>query len=32
VAELDGPDAPGSVARVDFRSEPERGSTGFTVA
>ena len=27
---LDGPRAPGSVTRVDRRSAPVRGSTGFT--
>jgi acylphosphatase len=32
VAALDGPDAPGSVARVDVRDEAAQGSTGFTTA
>jgi acylphosphatase len=32
LAALDGPDAPGSVLRVDVRDEPPRGSRGFTVA
>lgn len=32
VAALDGPDAPGSVTRVDVRDEPARGISGFTVA
>jgi acylphosphatase len=30
VAELDGPRAPGTVTRIDTRSEPEQGSDGFT--
>jgi acylphosphatase len=29
---LDGPRAPGSVSRVDRRSAPVQGSTGFTTA
>ena len=29
---LDGPDAPGSVSRVDVRDEAARGSSGFTTA
>ena len=29
---LDGPRAPGSVSRVDRRSAPVEGSTGFTTA
>jgi acylphosphatase len=29
---LDGPDAPGSVTRVDIRAEDARGSSGFTTA
>jgi acylphosphatase len=29
---LDGPRAPGSVARVDRRSAPVQGSSGFTTA
>jgi acylphosphatase len=29
---LDGPRAPGIVRRVDRRSEPVQGSTGFTTA
>jgi acylphosphatase len=32
VAALDGPRAPGSVSRVDRRSAPVQGSTGFTTA
>ena len=32
VAALDGPRAPGSVSRVDRRSTPVQGSTGFTTA
>jgi acylphosphatase len=32
VSELDGPRAPGIVASVDSRAEPELGSIGFTVA
>jgi acylphosphatase len=32
VAALDGPRAPGAVSRVDRRSVPVRGSTGFTTA
>ncbi|MGY1603005.1 acylphosphatase [Geodermatophilus sp. SYSU D00815] len=31
IAQLDGPRAPGSPARVDVRREPVRGSSGFTV-
>jgi acylphosphatase len=31
VAALEGPDAPGTVTRVDIRNEPIRGSSGFTV-
>jgi acylphosphatase len=32
VAALEGPEAPGSVTRVDVRDEQARGSSGFTVA
>ena len=32
VAALDGPRAPGSVSRIDRRSAPVQGSTGFTTA
>jgi acylphosphatase len=32
VAALDGPRAPGSVQRVDCRSEAVQGSSGFTTA
>jgi acylphosphatase len=32
LAALDGPDAPGSVAGVDSRTEAPRGASGFTVA
>jgi acylphosphatase len=32
VAALSGPDAPGAVRSVDTRTEPARGSSGFTVA
>ena len=32
MAALDGPRAPGSVSRVDRRSGPVQGSTGFTTA
>jgi acylphosphatase len=32
LADLDGPRAPGSVARVDVRSDQVQGSRGFTVA
>ena len=32
VAALDGPDAPGSVVRVNLRDEAAQGSTGFTTA
>ena len=32
LAQLDGPDAPGTVRRVDSRDEPTRGSDGFTTA
>jgi acylphosphatase len=31
IADLDGPRTPGSVARVDVRSEMVQGSSGFTV-
>jgi acylphosphatase len=31
VAALEGPDAPGTVTRVDVRDEPAQGSSGFTV-
>jgi acylphosphatase len=31
VAALDGPRSPGSVTRVDVRSEPVQGSPAFTV-
>jgi acylphosphatase len=31
VAALDGPRSPGSVTRVDVRSEPVQGSSAFTV-
>jgi acylphosphatase len=31
VAELDGASAPGTVSRVDVRTEPAQGSQGFTV-
>jgi acylphosphatase len=31
IAALSGPEAPGSVSRVDVRHEPAQGSTGFTV-
>jgi acylphosphatase len=31
VAALEGPEAPGSVTRVDVRDEPAQGSSGFTV-
>ena len=31
VAQLDGPRAPGTVTRVDTRSEPGQGGSGFTV-
>ena len=31
VAELDGSRAPGTVTRVDSRTEPPQGSSGFTV-
>ena len=30
VAALDGPDAPGTVRRVDTRTEPPQGAAGFT--
>jgi acylphosphatase len=30
VAALDGPDAPGTVRRVDTRTEPPQGAVGFT--
>jgi acylphosphatase len=32
LADLEGPRAPGAVARVDVREEPTRGSAGFTTA
>jgi acylphosphatase len=32
LAALDGADAPGRVTGVETRSEPARGSTGFTTA
>ena len=32
VAALDGPRAPGSVSRVDRRSAPPQGGSGFTTA
>jgi acylphosphatase len=32
VAALEGPDAPGSVSRVDLRTEDVQGSSGFTTA
>ena len=32
VAALDGPRAPGSVTRVDRRSAPAQGGSGFTTA
>jgi acylphosphatase len=32
IAELDGPRAPGSVARVDVRAAPVQGISGFTTA
>jgi acylphosphatase len=31
VGQLDGPRAPGRVTRVDVRTEPVQGSSGFTV-
>ena len=30
VAELDGPRSPGTVSRVDLRTEPVQGVSGFT--
>jgi acylphosphatase len=32
VAALDGPDAPGTVSRVDTRTEAVQGGAGFTTA
>jgi acylphosphatase len=32
VETLDGPDAPGTVARVDVRTDEVQGSSGFTTA
>jgi acylphosphatase len=32
LGELDGPRAPGTVARVDHRAEPVQGRQGFTTA
>jgi acylphosphatase len=32
IAALDGPRAPGTVARVDVREAPVQGSSGFTTA
>jgi acylphosphatase len=32
LAALEGPRAPGAVARIDVRDEPIRGSAGFTTA